>query len=809
MTEIQNNQNETSDDYKKIKEAQNNRDFDDVIKIFENLSSKEQQDFVNDLSLKDKEFAKLYGQLNSFIWNKVKSIDKWIIKPKNETIETQSETTNKLIETQSSYLEKNTDFKPFVNNFEEKNINWNNIVVLKEDTYNAYSRYSSNKEPLAKILAKEELRNAKLNFDSSIKASNNMPYAPQNMNESKLYAEKQYNQNVKSIIEKYTPIADKFVNLLNNSDIWKDILSNTALNNFDTKLKQNINKNISWEDNTNQEKLSNSIEIKTKTLIWKMSSLQNQLNKEISDFKNWSQENLKQRDYITWERILYNDLPKRFEGLITKEIDNYAREVWKELVLSNSNVITQWSVFNLPIWDKEVVLDFSELWNTLNKNTTEKLKLYENNFNKIYKNSLVSKIWRELTSKKWLVDISWIIIWWAMATKFSAWTWGAWIPAATVIFTWTENAYRAWMYQALGIEKWWSDWIWIDLENDKASDIFRKKWFELVSNWVLFSLFRVSWIWKDVALKYMWNPNFTEKLSWKIITSWIKTTTEATFFTYYTIVSNNLQESIKNWWNSKEMLESFTKVWNMNDFMKLFAYNLWFITMVKTWWKMVDLLDKNKVSSIQKDINTELKTLQWKWYFLIWDTFYKWNNKVDKLPADFQSLTELNKKLWDLINNSYIKPESWRAWKTINTNQVNANKKYENLEKYSTQTREWKISYALNDRTIWDNIQINWLQNWKWVWEWLLKKSWFSNEEITKFREWKLKWEKPNETKAINEMNKAMEVVYREYIEIKNVYSKWWNIKKEFPQLSDNTADKIILMFRKEMFSEDNKKEDK
>ncbi len=61
MTEIQNNQNEISADYKKIKEAQNNRDFDDIIKIFENLSPKEQQNFVNDLSLKDKEFAKLYG----------------------------------------------------------------------------------------------------------------------------------------------------------------------------------------------------------------------------------------------------------------------------------------------------------------------------------------------------------------------------------------------------------------------------------------------------------------------------------------------------------------------------------------------------------------------------------------------------------------------------------------------------------------------------------------------------------------------------------------------------------------------------
>ena len=113
MTEIQNNQNEISADYKKIKEAQNNRDFEDVVKIFENLSPKEQQDFVNDLSLKDKEFAKLYGQLNSFIWNKIKSIDKWNVKPKNETIETQSETTNKLIETQSSLFRKKHWFQTF------------------------------------------------------------------------------------------------------------------------------------------------------------------------------------------------------------------------------------------------------------------------------------------------------------------------------------------------------------------------------------------------------------------------------------------------------------------------------------------------------------------------------------------------------------------------------------------------------------------------------------------------------------------------------------------------------------------------
>jgi hypothetical protein len=38
-----------------------------------------------------------------------------------------------------------------------------------------------------------------------------MPYAPQNMDESKLYAQNQYDGKVEKIVEKYIPIADRFV----------------------------------------------------------------------------------------------------------------------------------------------------------------------------------------------------------------------------------------------------------------------------------------------------------------------------------------------------------------------------------------------------------------------------------------------------------------------------------------------------------------------------------------------------------------------------------------------------------------------
>jgi len=288
-----------------------------------------------------------------------------------------------------------------------------------------------------------------------------------------------------------------------------------------------------------QSELSSKIETKTKELIWKIATIQKQLNEELQKYKNGSQEYLKQKDYISWER-LPNEITKTFEVLIIKEIDNYAKEIGKELILNNSNVVWDAKVFHLPIWDKEVVLDFSELWNIKNKSPEQILKLYEKNFDNIYKNTLLSKISRELTSTKWLIDISGIILAWvttALAAKTSLWSS---LPASAIIFTATENAYRAWMYERFEIEWWWEGGVWIDLKNDTTQDIFRKKWFELVSNGVLFWLFRASGWWKEKILHQLWNPSFAEKLPQKLATYGIKTGAEATFFTYYTIATNNL-----------------------------------------------------------------------------------------------------------------------------------------------------------------------------------------------------------------------------------------------------------------------------
>jgi hypothetical protein len=97
----------------------------------------------------------------------------------------------------------------------------------------------------------------------------------------------------------------------------------------------------------------------------------------------------------------------------------------------------------------------------------------------------------------------------------------------------------------------------------------------------------------------------------------------------------------------------------------------------------------------------------------------------------------------------------------------------------------------LNDKTIWETLQTSWLNAGKWVGEWLLKKSWFSNDEISQFRQWKLKWEKPNETKALNEMNKAMEVVYREYKEWYKKVMSWIKLEDAFPTLSNKLLSKL------------------
>jgi hypothetical protein len=93
------------------------------------------------------------------------------------------------------------------------------------------------------------------------------------------------------------------------------------------------------------------------------------------------------------------------------------------------------------------------------------------------------------------------------------------------------------------------------------------------------------------------------------------------------------------------MLESFTNIWNTNDLIKLFAYNLWFISLVKWWWQIVDLWN---LKILQNKLNTELTSLHERWIYFENGRFFKWNNEVPVLLIpEFQRFAQINKDIAD------------------------------------------------------------------------------------------------------------------------------------------------------------------
>jgi len=126
----------------------------------------------------------------------------------------------------------------------------------------------------------------------------------------------------------------------------------------------------------------------------------------------------------------------------------------------------------------------------------------------------------------------------------------------------------------------------------------------------------------------------------------------------------------------------------------------------------------------------------------------------------------------------YRKPESWRWWKSAYSTTFRE-QKFQKLEEYSKEAQSWKIDYALYDKVIWKTLIDNWIwKKWDNVWKWLLKKSWFDKTEIKDFKEWKLKWEKIGEKRALREMERANEVIYKDFTDIQK-YMETYPTNKE------------------------------
>jgi len=249
-------------------------------------------------------------------------------------------------------------------------------------------------------------------------------------------------------------------------------------------------------------------------------------------------------------------------------------------------------------------------------------------------------------------------------------------------------------------------------------------------------------------------------------------------------VSENLQDTVKNDWNTNELLNDFSEIPNFDVLMKLYIYNLWFITAVKAW---AIPAEKMVIAWYQKQLNNELQNIKnqnivilntWSEY-----AFYKWNTKLEWNDLKgFEKFIDLNKKVNYIAMEQYRKTESWRWWKAAYSTTFRE-QKFQKLEEESIKAQSWKIDYALNDKIIWKTLTNSWIQDWKWVWEWLLKKSWFDKTEIKDFKEWKLKWEKVAEKRALREMERASEVINKQFLNIQNEYIsifKWNMTLKDY-----------------------------
>lgn len=718
----------------------------------------------------------------------------------SESFEVETNKTNDLIESGKSFFENNKDFSEFNYAIKESEINGSKVPVLREDIYAWFLRYTDNKEPLIKALWADEINQAKQELEDSKKAiATSMQYVPENMDRAYNYSYKQYEEKVEKIIEKYTPIAEKFNGLL-NTDAWKMLVSNTAFSSFETKLKDDINSNLWYEKNSETE-IWNTIENNTKILLWNINKISTDLAKEIQDFHT-NQEYLKRNDYITWERILYQDIPNKYEALINNQIKDYAFNIWENLITAKNSVISEWKIFNLPIWNWEnVKLDFSSLKGVNLDNKNEVLKAFKDNFDTTYRNTIWEKIsdvfsdiWKSIKEnpKKTAVDIWSIIASWLWAVLVSSETWPFAIPVAWITFTALDNWIRAGAYEAFDIEGWYKAWLGIE-ESDTHQDILRKKLFELWWNTALFWLFKLTW-WLEA--KYLTN------LEWQIKSLTLKTPIEAWFFTYYSVVSENLQNTVKNDWNIKELQNDFSEIPNFDALLKSYVYNLWFITAVKTGAIPAERL---VIAWYQKQLNKELEILKSQNIVIVnaWNeiAFYRWNNKLEWADLKgFERFVALNQKVNYIAMEQYRKPESWRWWKSAYSTSFRE-EKFIKLEEYSKEAQEGKIDYALWDRTIWDTLTSSWIQGWKWVWEWLLKKSWFDKEEIRDYKEWKLKWGKQTEKRALSEMEKANEVIWKEYKTIKKEafiwIKKWLSINEVLKDYPENIRDKLIIMIFK------------
>ena len=629
-------------------------------------------------------------------------------------------------------------------------------------------RYNTS-EAIRTRLTDNVLNNPELNKDTFVKSSFDLIKNFQEQEKKEFYeALNSWKDSLNSFLEGI----DFFSTLwIENNDDKENLIEDI----FDT-LKE-------WKDNIDDEQLK---EVITTEVESKVNYLKQHITEE--NKAEITEQIKKLETSLSWEK-----LDKYIENIkIEVVFKSFERIVISKTLENKSSLVKQLSNNNTDI---NLYRDIEWIWSKFSDETF---------------NSISSKT-QFLAEQIAIMAISWWV--WTLALK---WVWKfVTIWKTTNIFKWWTNLSNL---KNLGINssiEWtafylsytWLNWLvnekeaWDLFDNIDSYDAMRT----IIFLWVLrafsntteaINLKNVAFdtrniIWTDLVIR-----GVSQLLTWKEWIDWLdlNNLSNSDLKEIWSFLAEELEFIIPLviWLRMSERFASNFKnqnKLNINITTKENAY----VIKIKWLQKEIRILKQRKniarnkwqetseINQALKEKKTEYKELKNNPENIIQNNSENMNDMLIQETQASQSKVENKKRKSNADESTSM--NTWTA------------SKFKNLERYSKEAQEWKIDYALKDLDIEWVLTQKWIwKDWKSVWEWLLKKSWFSKEEIRDYNRWKLKSEKaekPIEKRALREMEKANEVVYKEYLDWVTKLWQWIDINKSFPNVSPKLLPKL------------------
>lgn len=726
--------------------------------------------------------------------------------------------------------------------FETKgDVNGVSVPMLSTEAYVALKSTETNPDAFARFLASDDLsalesrkRQGRDELEKQKIYIVNSGNYPQGWDSAINLHEETFKKQSEAIVAKYRPNTETFKKSL-NTDQGRYLLENTERVIIESGIKSNIRKGLGITENTGPkessgEKLTGEIYGKTTDLLRKIGSLGDSINRDIEAIRAQHTTMLRAggNEMVYQQAIM--SVPDRYETVIRGEVKKYAKDIGKDLILSEptSQLVLQGQRFSLPVGDKKITLDFGNL-GSVSKDKKVLLASFESKFETIYRDEFTEKAFdsaknavRYVKDKPWetTIDVGSTIasgVVTGMIVDVSGWVS---LLQAWALYTGINNALTGVGYGILGKSRGkdgtTEGFAGIGIQaSDTKSDVFRKKSFELASNTALFGIFKTSAIaehaFRDVVGKLAGSP-ITPELAKSIMknpifkgvdtigTPILKTWSEAAFFTFYIAASAGVEKAVKQAVDSglttKEAIDmvgkELSEIKDPNIFMDLYVYNLGFVTAVKSWVAMGRMpgtaMDKNKLERYSTTLAQEHKRLEAKGYsfasrqdggFFVFD---RYGHKADPKAPEFATFAQANLDVFKLSvkiappkerkrDEDIHSPENGRGGKSA-TNPTNLEQKFVNLARNSTEAEKDGLKYALRDETVYSRLEQTGISDGTAVKEWLMKKSGFEEFEIRDYREGKKEWSNEVEREALTKMEVASEKITREYDFSKDAFMK-------------------------------------